>query len=736
MSFFQAAQALAKQGFYVFPVQADGKLPACEFKDQAINDPNDLSKFWYDPVMKMEHPYNIGIYTGRYKKNQALLVVDVDNKKGKTGDKTLLDLTLEGFKFPKTLTQTTPTGGRHLIYRCTDPVIQSASKLGSGIDIRSRGGYIVGAGSFINGKAYTIDNEKIAIAPKWLVERCGVERKSREVNVDVSKINQESAKKRALSYLKTAPRAMQGDGGDQTTFNVAAKLKDFGLTIMNARDLLHDHWNQECEPPWEARALEDKVRNAYAYSQNKAGIDSPQSDFEDVSENSLYLPVMKLNKEFSFLVQGGKSTILHHPLDDPETQYMTVQAFKDLIKSETIQTSDGKIKPLSEHWMASTHRNTYIGVDFNPMRKPGKRRLNLWRGYGCEPLAKNEAPTKDMQRGLDLFHEHALKNVCDGDEKHFNWLMGYFAHMIQRPWEKPLTALVFQGKKGVGKNALVERVGKLFARYSGHYQLTSDPNKITSNFNKHLEKMVFFVLDEASWSGNKQAESRIKDLITGGTHNIEQKGKEIYEIRNCLRLVILGNDAWLVPATFDERRFAVFMVGDGRMRDKPFFIDMRNCIDNKGGNRLLLTYLQNFDLKTVDVDEAPVTKGLLQQKLQTLDPFFSWWYSCLTDEKILGLSEFNSEWPKSVGRERMRDAYISHVKSRGVSSWRLDPVNFGKHLVECCPGAYPDRKTEEGRRVGIYTIPPLATARDQFDRYLGHDLPWESDSSRELDLFS
>src|SRR5690606_35582068 len=100
-----------------------------------------------------------------------------------------------------------------------------------------------------------------------------------------------------------------------------------------------------------------------------------------------------------------------------------------------------------------------------------------------------------QRSGFDAFIHHAKENVCQGDEDLFQWLMGYFAHMVQRPYERPLTTLVFRGGKGVGKNTLIDRVGNLLGE--SHYLVATDGRYLTSNFNGHMDSCLCLVLDEA-----------------------------------------------------------------------------------------------------------------------------------------------------------------------------------------------------------------------------------------------
>lgn len=67
---------------------------------------------------------------------------------------------------------------------------------------------------------------------------------------------------RARLYLAKVPGAVSGGGGHNQTFAVACALvKGFDLSIDDARPLLSE-WNQGCLPPWSARELEHKLRQA------------------------------------------------------------------------------------------------------------------------------------------------------------------------------------------------------------------------------------------------------------------------------------------------------------------------------------------------------------------------------------------------------------------------------------------------------------------------------------------
>src|SRR5580692_6294262 len=81
------------------------------------------------------------------------------------------------------------------------------------------------------------------------------------------------------------------------------------------------------------------------------------------------------------------------------------------------------------------------------------------------------------------------------------------------------------------------KVGEVFASLLGvHFKQVSDPRYVVGRFNSHMISLLLLHADEGFWAGDKKAEGRLKDLVTGKTHPIEFKGKEAFWINNYVRL--------------------------------------------------------------------------------------------------------------------------------------------------------------------------------------------------------
>lgn len=269
------ALAWAARGFRVFPLIAGGRLPKmAEFYNVATADRDTVFAAWSDPVTGWPLDHNIGVST------DDMIVVDADEKKGKQGlaSYVALDLPLD------TLTIRTPSGGKHF-YLTGPSKSLSVEKLGSGLDIRSHHGYVIAPGSVVPEGVYEIDHDvPVAAAPPHLIAKLD-EPRERSAPVVATDLDSEFAVARATKYLaEEAPPAIEGAGGDDCTFRVAAIVKDFGLSASMAFDLMADVWNDRCQPPWSLEELQTKVDNAYSYGLAAAGSQSPAVDMAGIGE--------------------------------------------------------------------------------------------------------------------------------------------------------------------------------------------------------------------------------------------------------------------------------------------------------------------------------------------------------------------------------------------------------------------------------------------------------------------
>lgn len=711
---------LAALGFWVFRLQPNSKLPMDKgWQTQATRGVEEIEELW-----NSQPEANIGISTSKFGKDKALVVIDEDNKGSKKGAETLFQLDFAGYEIPITFIQTTPTGGRHHVYVCEKPLRQGgANILGNGLDVRSRGGYIVGSGSTLLDGAYTSDDGKIQRAPQWLLDKLSVAKVEPKKEVDVSRIDPDMARARAVAYLEDAPIAEEGSR-NETAFRVICEIKDKGVDEDTALELIME-WNENNDPPMEAEEIEITVRSAYKTGQNPIGYKAPEVIFDEVEEAAPEPTWFdKINENHALVMTGGSHAILWERTDKDgkyKVDLLNEQSFHKMLSYKSIVLNK---KPMRQTkvWIDDVGARRYEGLVFAPEQNVDARFFNLWRGFAVKPFADGEVPSDKAKRSLELFLEHAEKNVADGDPVMFKFLMCHFAHLVQRPWEKPLTALVFKGSKGVGKNALVSCIAMMLGQ---HAIITSKRRYLTSNFNSHFENCLMFVADEACWPGDKEAEGMLKDLITGGEHNIERKGYESYTVANLTRVYILGNEDWLAPATEDERRYGVFNVNENRKQDLKFFSEMMEGMRD-GGVRLLLQYLRDWKID-ININQAPYSKGLVDQKLASLDPFGQFWYDCLRSGELIGSSLADCDFLK-IRTTQLRTAFTNYVKQRHISARLPSETVMGAQLKKYAASITKKRVFGAGYE---YRSTGLAALRKDWEKYIKGEIDWPEDNMED-----
>lgn len=222
------------------------------------------------------------------------VVIDYDPKRDQLGTqiKDLWNqLELKSLEKLNTLVVETPSGGFHVYFKKPKDVViagNHALKEYPAIDIKKEGGFVVGAGSIGNNGTYNIIQgslDYIAPCPQALLDylKPSINDNQKQVVSD-----DEATKERFIRYLHEprTPQSISGEGGNNTTFQIACRGKDFGLSEETTFKLMMSDYNYEpkCIPVWEEPELRKIVRSAYANSQGRQGNLNPKAIDDDYFE--------------------------------------------------------------------------------------------------------------------------------------------------------------------------------------------------------------------------------------------------------------------------------------------------------------------------------------------------------------------------------------------------------------------------------------------------------------------
>lgn len=401
--------------------------------------------------------------------------------------------------------------------------------------------------------------------------------------------------------------------------------------------------------------------------------------------------VALFNKRYMVVNEAGKA-IVYEPTMNERTgrrHYwrITFQDFERLYANLQIvvgkqRNSEPIVKPAGKVWLNHPNRRQYLGgVVFDPTgaeTPPGA--LNLWQGFAITP-----SPEGSWAK----LREHTLQIICAGNEKYFNFLMGWMARLVQFPAEQGEVAVVLKSGEGAGKGTLVRALLRILGQ---HGLAISNAKHLVGAFNEHLRDSVLLFADEAFWAGDRAHMGVLKALITEPSLMIEGKHQNATQTPNYVHLMMASNERWVVPAGMDSRRFFVLIVSDKRAKDYRYFAEISGEMDKGGGHAAMLHDLLNYDLSDYNPRDIPVTQGLQDQRKLSLPVAEEWWQEVLYRGYVfkskLGLEEYFSQWYDVVTTEVLYEAYTTYAKFRN-ERYPMAREEFGRFMVKM--GGRPTR---------------------------------------------
>ena len=262
---YRLEQALrwADRGFEVFPITPNAKSPPLvKWRTEKTTDEAQI-RTWFEQYPNC----NFGICPGR-----GYAVVDLDVKDEADGVE-MFGLMEIVCGIVDTFTVSTPSGGHHRYYR-VENATGNANSFPDGIDVRGQGGYVLGPGCVVDGTPYTVENDvPIAEAPAWMLDyfKPVTERQPKCIEPLVELDRPQNVEKSKQYLLNTAP-AIEGENGDDRTYEVATQVFDFGVSPDKCMALMAEHFNPRCEPLWTEAELETKIENAWRYRTRRPGV--------------------------------------------------------------------------------------------------------------------------------------------------------------------------------------------------------------------------------------------------------------------------------------------------------------------------------------------------------------------------------------------------------------------------------------------------------------------------------
>lgn len=451
-------------------------------------------------------------------------------------------------------------------------------------------------------------------------------------------------------------RSIDQGGRDNYLFQYALQKMELGLAEDEVESLVYAE-NQNCNPPL-TRIQVDKC------------IESARRRFTSPEYNQTNPPdyIRDYNELYFHINLRGKVVVMKE-VNDPDYGLQLYAMTETDFVAENAEKKirvPGKKQPVctAKLWLEHPGRRRInrIVCEHDPTKvKHGD--YNRYVGLKVDP--KRDAITMDKAQdaSCELFKNHLLEVVCDNDTAAYEYLIRWFARLVQEPTSPARTAVAMVGGKGTGKSLTARIIGDILGK--SYVRAFSNYDRLTGQFNDYLECCCFLFLDEAFYAKSPKADGDLKAKVTEPTFMIEAKFQPIREIKNCLSILLATNNEHILPYSENERRYLTLNVSDCHIQERNYFDALVTQMYSEGGLERLAYELQTMDISDWRPEDIPATEGSKEQVLLSMDPLTAWWYTCLDRGWIIRPVNGVHPWNRFIVKSDLYSSYEEYCDELG-----------------------------------------------------------------------
>ncbi|PHM29053.1 DUF5906 domain-containing protein [Xenorhabdus innexi] len=405
----------------------------------------------------------------------------------------------------------------------------------------------------------------------------------------------------------------------------------------------------------------------------------------------------KMNKTYTHITIGGKHRVVS--LKPCQVNGVT-HVFEELTQFKNYFLHEGRIAKkmsLGEAWLkwkGKNYKPDGVGFYPDPKRCPDSV-YNLFMGLAIDPI----------EGDCTVYLDHIKHVICAGDERAYQYVVSWLAHLFQKPDEKPSVAIAMKSVPGTGKGTLVRPLLEILGQYGVQ---VNGAEQITAKFNATMANKLLVFADEATVAKASDGE-KLRGIISEPTFNLERKGIDAEAMVNFSRLIFASNSTQALKAGIRERRYLVLEPDGTRAQDKAYFDNLYQWLNDNGVAKLL-HYLLNYDISHFDRHRAPQTDALKEEILFGLTGLYAYLYAELAkEEPFRGMAR--------IPVSELIDNYLLWCRENNEEE--TEPAarrRVGSTMVKM--GL--DSSGRRGRGVGIvYELPSLNELRVRFAQMIG-----------------
>jgi hypothetical protein len=254
---------------------------------------------------------------------------------------------------------------------------------------------------------------------------------------------------------------------------------------------------------------------------------------------------------------------------------------------------------------------------------------------------------------------------------------------------------------------------------------SANEEQILGKHTEHLMDKILVVFEEGRFQNKSQTVGTLNSFITEPTILIEPKGGKTFLTASFHRLMVTTNQPFFIPITKDERRWFALDISDSKCLNTEYFKGLSYWFGS-GGKEALMHYFYNLSLSdSISLRKPPITRALLNQKLNSLLPTEKWWFECLEEGRLISFENdlmqiFNSLESTEIKPDGCVQSCNEYFEINNITK-RISKAVLGKFLRRFIPDL-----EVAGNKSRKYIFPALPFLRKHFENQLGGiEITWE-----------
>lgn len=434
--------------------------------------------------------------------------------------------------------------------------------------------------------------------------------------------------------------------------------------------------------------------------------------------------VDEINRRFCVAWCGGELNVLREEDGDflPSDYGSLKRWYANKLVPVPNAEGETELKNPADLWMAAPVRREYKRVEFTPGKSLNGGVLNLWTGWAVEPELGDITP----------FMELVERVVCAGDPFLIGWVLDWVAHLYQHPARLPSKAVLLQAGQGVGKNTFIDTIkvplGSAFIQVSSQKHLVGE-------FNGHLANKLLVHGAESVWGGDKSKVGTLKAMITDEEMAVENKGRDVFQVKNYKRVILSSNENWPIPMDKDDRRFVVCKCAKVWEPSDPFWVEYRKWKAAGGAARVFGALLERDISAFKPWERLPESSSSWDIKLESADALTKFWYAVLSSGDVKEMfkgklsagnwrdtANSSSEqgfwpWTFAIPRAAFWETFRDWVRTNSVR--HAPEVHRQKDVLkDLCP-SMREKQVKALDRTPCFVFQSIEQCRDEFSASMG-----------------